>query len=66
MCHLLHICKSGIVHAFLYYKKSPLIQQLALVLAFEALQKKEKKKTKFNSNVESNLFTAAGIQKCAA
>ena len=24
MCHLLHICKSGIVHAFLYYKKSPL------------------------------------------
>lgn len=56
MFHLLHICKSGIVHAFLYYKKSPLIQQLALVLAFEALQKKEKKKTKFNSNVESNLF----------
>ena len=46
MCHLLHICKSGIVHAFLYYKKSPLIQQLALVLAFEALQKKEKEKTK--------------------
>ena len=35
---------------------SPLIQQLAFVLALEALQKKEKEKTKFNSNVESNLF----------
>lgn len=56
MCHLLHICKSGIVHALLYCRKSPLIQQLALVLAFEALQKKEKEKTKFNSNIESNLF----------
>lgn len=56
MCHLLYVCKSGIVHAFLCCRKSPLIQQLTCVLTSEVLQKKKKEKTKFNSKVGNNPF----------